>query len=273
MAGDAKNQSSLRSIGVLIAVALGCAVLFTGAIAGVQADEHTAPAEDESSFVVDVQSDGTAAVVITYTFDLDDDDEQAAFDDLRNDEAAVEMFRDRFEARMSDVAADASAETDREMSISDLTVETERIDGTGVVTVSLTWAGLASTADDRLTVTEPFASGFEPDRPLYVTFPDGYEIDSSTPEPEQQEDRQLVWQAGTDLTGFETVATATDDGDQAETTDDETAATDDTEDADAEDDDTETDDEDGADDSGPGFGPITALGAVVAGGLFALRRS
>lgn len=262
----------MRSIGVLIAVALGCAMLFTGAIAGVQATEHTAPAEDESSFVVEVQPDGSAAVVITYTFDLDDDDEQAAFDDLRNDEAAVETFGDRFETRMSDVAAEASAETDREMSISDLTVETERIDGTGVVTVSLTWTGLASTADDRLTVTEPFASGFEPDRPLYVTFPDAYEIESSTPEPDQQDDRQLVWQAGTDLTGFETVAAATDDGDGADSTD-ETTATDDTEDADAEDDGAETDDEDGADDSGPGFGLITAIVALGAGGFFALRRS
>jgi hypothetical protein len=248
---------SSRLIGVALVVALCSAGVFAGGVVA-----QSGPAADEPAFVVDLHDDGTGAVTITYTFDLDDDSEQAAFEELRTDEEALAEFRDRFDSRLSAVAADASETTGREMSVSDVTVETERIDGTGVVTVSLTWNGLAATGDGQLTVTEPFASGFEPDRTLYVTAPDGYEFASSSPDPNQQSERSLAWTAGSDLSGFEAVATASDDPEM-----DSDGTTDSSED------DTGAESTDGTDDSGSGFGLFAAIAGLVGIALFAGRRS
>lgn len=255
---------ALLVIGATVLVAGGAAADTTDTEQSVTATNSTiSPADDgESAFLVDLDTNGSADVTVTYTFDLTEDDRQDAFEDLRENDADRETFRERFEDRMTSVAADAAEASEREMSVSNGTIEFETVDNTGVVILSITWHELAAVTDDELIVTEPFASGFEPDRTFYLSFPAEYEATAVTPDADAHGEQYLSWDAGADLSGFEVVVTATEDGaDEDETTDTETA------------DDT-ADDEvaDTADDDGPGFGIIGALAALGGVGYLLNRR-
>lgn len=287
------NIDSVRSTTGSI-VLLGILILGGIALAGTAflgaADEQAVHEPDEPAFVVELEGDGDATVTVTYTFDLSEDEREQAFTDLQDSESEREEFREAFENRMGMVASNASAAVDRELSVSGAEIELETIDGTGVVRLSIAWHNLAAVSNGELTLTEPFSSGFEPDRNFYVVVPDGYEVTAVSHEPTASADGSLLWETGTDLTGFELVAavtetddttddTAVDDDETDDGTDDETAddaATDQTDDADDTGDDTddvdapESDDDD-ADDDGPGFGLLVGLAGVI-GGLLVLAR-
>jgi hypothetical protein len=94
------------------------------------------------------------------------------------------------------------------MSVTDVDIAFETDGGTGMVRLTATWEGLAATDGDRLTVAEPFASGFEPERTFVVDVPEGYAVDGAAPEPDERTDGRLVWTAGSDLSGFEVTASA-----------------------------------------------------------------
>ena len=207
----------------------------------------TAPAaaasNDDERFRVELDTEGSADVSVTYTYDLETDGERAAFEELESNETAQRQIATRFENRMQAVADGASNETGREMAIGDATVETATEDGVGTVTLSVRWERLAAVDGDRLTVTEPFASGFEPDRRFVVETPDGYAVVSATPEQSASEDGRASWAAGSSLSGFELVATP-DDGAAA----------------------------DGSSGDGAGFGSVLALAALAGVALLARRR-
>lgn len=169
----------------------------------------------EPAFVVEVHADGSAAVSVRSTFDLTTEAEREAFQSLVDDERVQQDAAGRFLDRLRPVASGAANATGREMAVTDATVDLRRTaDGeTGVVTLSVTWAGLAAVEGDRLVVTEPFASGFAPDRPFVLRAPDGYEVTSAAPEPAATARAEATWTAGADLSGFavEMQPTATDD--------------------------------------------------------------
>ncbi|WP_247010423.1 DUF4897 domain-containing protein [Halorientalis litorea] len=158
-----------------------------------------------------LDANGTAEVTLVLTYDLGSETERDAFRDLADDRATKERFTEQFRTRMSRVARDAANETGREMRVTDASLSTRTAENTGVVELSVTWEGLAAVTDDDVTVTEPFASGFESDRPVRVVAPDGYELTSVTPEPTARDDATATWEAGTTLSGFEVVATPTTD--------------------------------------------------------------
>jgi len=106
---------------------------------------------------------------------------------------------------------------------------------------------------DRLTVTEPFASGFEPDRPFTLTAPEGYGIASAAPDPSSSDEASATWEADTELEDFEVVVDRTN-------TDDDGADADDG-----------SPDEGDTDDS-PGFGVLAGSLALLAAALLAIRR-
>ncbi|NLV09192.1 PGF-CTERM sorting domain-containing protein [Halomicrobium mukohataei] len=203
-----------------------------------------AAAAQQPTFVVELDDRGDAAVTITYTYDLGDDAEQAAFAELQRNETATAAFEDRVHDRFERVANASENQTGRQMGIESAAVELTREDRTGVVEVSVQWNGLAATTEDGLVLDEPFASGFEPDRAFVVVLPDGYEATAVTPSPAESGDGRLEWAGGTALDDFEVVATA-------EPSADTDAATD-------------------AD--GPGFGVGGAVAALAATSLLALRR-
>ena len=130
----------------------------------------------------------------------------------------------------------------------------------GIVTLSVTYVGLAAVADDTLTVTEPFASGFEPDRRFVVTAPDGYAVAAATPAADTSGDARVVYDAGTHLSGFELVLEPTGTPSPTETPVKTMANTDEP--------------SDGGTDTGgqPGFGAVAAALALVAAALVAVCR-
>lgn len=266
---------------ILLGLALLVGVAVVGyAIAGSTGDSAIPHSTDEPGFVVDLEENGDATVVVTHTFDLDDDARAQAFEDLRESETEREEFRQRFESRMSDVADDASVATDREMSISDADIELETVEGTGIVRLSVNWNGLAAASDDSLVVTEPFASDFTSDRPFHVVIPDSHEVSTVMPAPAEQHDTYLTWATGADLDGFELIvspAEAADDG-AVDSDDDSVGDSGGDDGAEGSNDTVDEEGTDGsegadgdADDDGSGFGVVVAaLGLLAA--LFVLSR-
>jgi hypothetical protein len=233
-----------------VATAFGLTVLLVASLALAGLTAPAAAQADDGSLQVDVLADGDATVALTYTYDLSDPAAREAFENLSSDETATAALVDRFESRLSAVADNAATATGREMSVHDATVDLRRADDVGYVTLSVTWDGLAAVDDDRLVLSEPFASGFETDRPVTVTAPDNYAVDSATPTPDEQQATSVTWTAGQSLDGLEIVLAPSEaDGEVAG---------------------------DGATTggAGPGFGAIAALVAIalVIGGLLAKRR-
>lgn len=174
------------------------------AAAPAAASEH--PAEE---FLVELDSEGNADVAVTYTYDLETDSEQAAFEELRTNESAQEERVTRLRNRMGSVAAAAANTTGREMSIEDASIDVSTTNGgdTGVVVLSVTWNSLAVVEGDRLVMTEPFASGFEPNRSFTVQWPDGYGAGDVAPAPATSTETSVTWDAGTELEGFSLTVT------------------------------------------------------------------
>ena len=121
------------------------------------------------------------------------------------------------------------------MSVDNTSVDLRTGGETGVAELRVGVEGLAAVDGTGVTLAEPFASGFEPGRGFRVGLPGGYTVGSVAPPAGSVADGELVWTAGTDLSGFELVAsgeaegTATGgsdgggDGDSGDTTRAETA--------------------------------------------------
>lgn len=231
-----------RLIGVCLCIAL------VSSLAAMPA----AAQPDEEQFLVELDAEGNADVSMTFAYDLDSDDERAAFEALRENTTAQTASIERFENRVTAVADDASAATDREMSVRSADIELYRSGDVGGVVLSLQWTNLAALDGDRLTVTEPFASGFDPDRPFAVVLPDGYDIATTTPEPSSVDDSTVTWDAGVTLDDFELAAEA-DAGTGDAGADDTSPDEDDTEDA-------------------VGFGVVTAVVSLLSVAALAVRR-
>ena len=239
----------MRGTAVVAAAVVGFVLVSTVTpVAGATAGESP-----ERSFVVDLAADGSATVTMTSTFDLTTANESEAFAELQNDQQARERFRTSFSERMGGVAADAANETGREMSITDSSIDVRTVGDTGVVELSVTWDGLAAVEGDTLTVTEPVASGFEPDRAFRLSVPDDYAVTSVSLEADGSADGTVTWEAGTSLDGFSVTAEETADA----TTESVTA-------------DTSPTGTSGGD--GPGFGVGLAVTALLGAGFLAARR-
>lgn len=201
------NRKSILGVGVVLLVALaGVAIGAAGSAGAATADDA------QPGFVVDLDDDGDATVTLVRTYDLSDADEQAAFEDLREDEDAQTQITDRYETRLQSVAEAATVASEREMSVHSGTVDFERADDTGIVRLTVRWDGLAAVDGEVLTLEEPFASGFVAEQPLTVTAPAGYELTDVEPEPTDRDEQTATWDAGTALDGFTLTASATDDG-------------------------------------------------------------
>ncbi|RQG98588.1 DUF7345 domain-containing protein [Natrarchaeobius oligotrophus] len=206
---------------------------------------------DEPKVQVEMTSDGDATVSLVSIYDLGDEDEQTSFELLAEDEEAQDDLRDRFTERMESVAENSGH--DGEAVIDDASIEIRSEDGYGVVTVVVTWSGLAEGDGEMLVLTEPFVSGFELDRQLVITGPDDATIESTSHDPDEKDSTQVSWDPDTDLDGFELVISLED----AES---DTVA------------ETDSEDEEETADGVPGFGIGVALVALVAGLGIASRR-
>lgn len=234
--------------------ALALATLLLIGSAGPVTASHGA----QPSFAVDLQADGDATVTITHTYDLDDDSEQAAFEELQTNDSATAALEQRFQNRLATVATITENRTGREMSVQSASATLTSESSTGIVELSVQWRGLAATTDDGLVVSEPFASEFEPNRQFTLVTPDGYEVSSTAPAADETGDGQLTWASGTALDGFEVVVQQSPDatasgGDDSEAT-------------------TGSVEPDATSSDGPAFGVVAALAALLTGAGLAVRR-
>lgn len=217
-----------------------CCLLALGALAAGAATPAAAHLEDESDYHVRLDESGDATVTHRVTFDRTNETQERTFQELLTNETAKQEYADRYEVETVARAANASEATGREMSIERVSVVVAEADDVGVVTVTVSWAGLAAVEDDRLVVTEPFASGYHPGTPVTVTAPREYEVTTATPEPTERTASAATWGANARLAGFEFVAEPA-DGD---------GVGDDLVEVRSEED-------------GPGFGPLVGLGTLA----------
>ena len=199
-------MSGRRSRVLALVVTLAVLAAAGGSAIGPASATTSADTLSEPAFVVDLQPDGDATVSLVVTYDLADDADQQAFEQLRADPSNL---TGKFEQRLSQVAARTATDTGREMAISDVGATVETSDGVGVIRVSAEWSNLARASGDELTLTEPFASEFQPDRLFVVTPPDGYRLADSSHEPADRTDGTAQWTSGVDLSGFSTTFATT----------------------------------------------------------------
>lgn len=160
---------------------------------------------DEPALVVAVEESGAAELTLILVFDLSEDADRQAFESIQTDDATLETVSTRFNDRMDAVASATGDRVNRNVTASDPKVTVETRDGgeTGIVRLAVTMTDLAAAEDDRVVLTEPFASGFESDRTLIVRPPDGYTIASTTPAPDDQVDGEAHWDPSTSFDEFE----------------------------------------------------------------------
>ncbi|MFB6085410.1 MAG: PGF-CTERM sorting domain-containing protein [Halodesulfurarchaeum sp.] len=190
---------------VLVALVLLVMVPVAATATTAQSTNSTPSLSAEPAFVVALDADGSARVTLVTTFDLTTESERIAFEALRANETAREQRTDRFATRMRAIAAQAENDTGRDMAIRNPAMTFTTENGTGIVGLSVTWDGLAAQKGNRLVLREPFASGFDIDRPFRVVGPDGYALDTATPTPTSQQQNSATWSATTQFEGFETV--------------------------------------------------------------------
>lgn len=165
-------------------------------------------APNRSAFVIAVDADGDATVTLRLTYDLTDADEEAAFERIDDDTANATA---RFHERLSAVAVRTADATGREMRVSDSGASVSTTDGVGTIQLTASWTNLAAVDGERLTVAEPFASEFRPDRAFVLLAPDGYALANASVPAAATTDAGAVWESGADLTGF-SATLAPDDG-------------------------------------------------------------
>ncbi|MFT4949303.1 MAG: hypothetical protein ACI9CA_001440 [Natronomonas sp.] len=239
---------------VVLLLVVGALVVPAGAMAASPERVASHDGGTDPVFVVSLGEDGSAELVVRYTFDLSTDSRAAAFEELETNETARAGFADRFERRIATVTQDAETVTGREMSVGDSAVDLRTEGEAGVAELRVGVEGLTAVDGAGVTLAEPFASGFEPDREFRVVPPDGYAVESVTPSAGSEVDGELVWAAGTDLSGFEVVASGETEGTATSSSDDSG--------------DTQAETTGGG---SSGFGSVAALVALAAT-LVALRR-
>lgn len=237
---------------VVFALALVVSLVPAGATA-----QPTQNSSDES-VVVSLDADGDAALTLVIPFDLTDAEQRAAFEEFSTDDGRQQTLVDRYEARVSNVAAELDNRTDREMQVTEPRIgsRTDDADSVGFIEVTVTWERLAATDGDRLRLRAPFDSGFAPDARMTVEAPENHRFVSTTPDA-TIEDGTAVWRTDQQLDAFN-VTVAPDD----------TPSGDDGEDTGTD----ETESTTSPDDSGAGFGVVAALVAIGAF-LLAGRRN
>lgn len=145
-----------------------------------------------------LQADGSATWEVSYRVELATENETAAFEQLQSDiEANTSTYLSTFRDRMDRTAGTAENATGRSMAIANLTVETdtEELQGYGTVTYRFQWTNFAATDGDTIQAGDALAGFFlEENSRLTVSWPDGYETDSVSPEPDERRDQTVVWQ-------------------------------------------------------------------------------
>ena len=185
----------------VVAVAIG---LFGGSAAAADAD---APADGR--LLVELDDEGGADAVFIDAYNLTVDGQRAAFEDIRQNDERRAAAAAELRSGLQSVSDEASAGIDRELRIGEVTVGT-RVEGdAGIVAYRFRWENLTRVDEDRVVLTEPFATFDALDRQLVVAAPAGYELTEVSPPPERRIENTVGWPGLTSFgEDFVVVATA-----------------------------------------------------------------
>ncbi|MEF8883455.1 MAG: hypothetical protein V5A34_13140 [Halapricum sp.] len=183
------------------------AILLSGVSGGYAAEDSALGAEtfaqtdiDADRVVLDLElhEDGSATWEVSYRVELATENETAAFEQLQADiEANTSTYLSSFRDRMERTAGTAENATGRSMTIENLSVSTdiESVQGYGTVTYRFQWTNFAAVDGDTIRAGDALAGFFlEENARLSMSWPDGYDADSVSPEPDDRRDRTVVWQ-------------------------------------------------------------------------------
>ncbi|WP_336001703.1 helix-turn-helix transcriptional regulator [Halorientalis halophila] len=153
---------------------------------------------DSTLIRVDTAADGDATWEIQYQYYLTEAGEEEAFASYRQDvEENRSTYTDDFGADLRPTVRAAENETGREMALSNVTVTVRRqrlAQPTGIVTYSFGWSAFAGTDGSTLRIGDAIGGFYlGPDTRLTVTWPDGYEATSVTPEPDDRRSDRVAW--------------------------------------------------------------------------------
>lgn len=153
----------------------------------------------------DIREDGSADWRVTYRLTLDSEERETAFEELQADiDEDPSAYLDPFDERMRTTAAEASEATGREMTVDGFTVETERESQPqgefGLVTFRFEWTGFAAADGDTIRAGDALDRLILGDEEsLQLSWPAGYSLQSSSPEPETIEEGRVVWRGPIDF--------------------------------------------------------------------------
>jgi uncharacterized membrane protein len=188
----------LGAVGLALGAGGAGAVPFEGGFAQMDVEP------DDVSLEVDVRPDGDAEWTVEYRIRLATDEEERAFEQLRADvENDTEAYTSRFRERMASTASTAESATGRNMTVSNATVTAERRElpqAYGVLTYRFEWTNFAAVDGDRLRVGDAVDGLFLDDSSsLIVSWPEGYRLAETTPDPSEVRDRSVVWNGPVDF--------------------------------------------------------------------------
>lgn len=220
-------------------VVLLCCLLIGSVMLPTAGATAPAPTADDSHLHFDIDSNGDATITLVSVYPVTDADEYAAFESLKSDTDAQDELRDRFIDRLDSV----TEQMDAGGTVSDGSISIELDDDVARIEIAAVWDSFATHESGAFTVTEPIGSGFTTEYPLVITVPDGWTIESVSPEPDSTNETIMKWDAATDLSGFELHAHDDTDDNQLETM---------------------------SDDALPGFGLLAGIAALV--GVLGIRQ-
>jgi|GEM_PF-199938 len=153
-----------------------------------------------------LEADGDARWQVSVTIPIRNAEDAAAFEDVASEFGTVENPLEYEFFRRA--AAEASAETGREMVVEDVSRSTSNVNGTGTLSVSFTWTNFARVEGDRIAVGDGFNTtrgtwlpAIHDQLTLVVVPPPGYGV-TSAPEVGIV-DGAARWEGPYDFTGRE----------------------------------------------------------------------
>ena len=163
---------------------------------------------DDILLEADVDENGDAVWTVEYRFLLADEESQTAFEELETEiEENETPYVDRFRERMESTVNTAEDSTNREMSVSDVTVDTYRqtlAREYGVVVYSFTWGGFAAVEDDTILAGDAISGLFlDGDSRFVISWPDGYEASEIRPDPTRSSPTSATWDGPFDFSSDE----------------------------------------------------------------------
>lgn len=149
----------------------------------------------ETDLHINISANGSAVWTVQYHFQLGDPNETAAFDQLRTDIATNSTeYRNRFEQRMDQAVTAGENATDREMTISNVSVRAVRNGTTGLVTYNFVWQNFAATDGTRLDIGNSLAGlSLGDETKLTMSWPTNYEPVTVQPNPTERQANMVTW--------------------------------------------------------------------------------